>query len=174
MKTLWRLVKFLLVKVPNPVLGEKLLIKINWFFEDIQDAKAQKDWHRLVQYASVFICINITVALYVFLYGADLNQFEEIIWVKISRRLNPSPLMYAVVSLYLLLGEYYLYLSTFSLEAKYFRDNFRELIVNGESVCFHWPYHYKQQDCSTLIRKLFFRVFRLGRSAIIVIGDFAN
>lgn len=171
MKTVWCWIKFFLIHEANPIKRQEYFAQANWFIEDIQSALAQKDTRRLLQYGCVLLPFTITLALYIFVYGPDLTEFEAIIWVDIFRWVHTDRSLYVLACTYLLLGVLYLYLIHVPIETKYFRNNFEKLIVKAEPISYFWPYQYKQQNCSTVIRKIFFRIFRFCQTGIITLGD---
>lgn len=171
MKTLWRWVKFLLIKEPNPIKDQSYVLELGWFHQDVDDAVEQRDWNRLLQYGCVLLPITITIALYVFVYGPDQNEFDSIMRMDVFQWAHSDRLIYAVSGAHLLLAIYFFNLIYIWSKAKHYKDTFINLIVKEESISYHWPHHYKRQDCSTLIRKIFRHLFRCLQIIIISLGE---
>lgn len=170
MATLWKWLRFVLVEETKPIKTTDYFVQLGCLHDDIDSALEHKDRNRLLQYGVVLVPAIVTVAIYGFFYRSPLTHFEAIIWMDVFGWANSDSLMYVVVSIHILLGAYYLYLCYISKAAKHFRDTFQKVIVRAESIRFHWPYHYKNRDCSTLVRKIFVRVFQCLQTIITALG----
>lgn len=174
MKSFWNWIKFILVKEANPLKRSDYFGQLMSFREDIQVARRVKDWRRLCQYRCMFVLPILNIFYNLYLYSANLNEFDSHIQLDFFKWINSSELSSLVCCGFLLLSTYYLHLLYFSSDISYFMDWFKKIVVEGKRIKYHWPYHYKKKNCSDLIRKTFVRIFRCFQTATISTGNRAN
>lgn len=159
MNTLWKWIKFFLTKEPNPIKTEHYFATILWFRADIQQAKRSGDWPKYGQYLGIFAFLAAIIVYFFYLYQTNLNKFDSYIMLEIHGWVNNLKQMNLITCLFYILVAYYLHSLYFSPDFNYFMKWQYDLILMKKRRRYHWPHHYRGNECGPLIRKAFMQIF---------------
>ena len=154
MKTFWKFFNYLLCITTKTFSRFDYYLEHIKFYEDIQRAKMNEDHRVYCQYLLIFVVLFAKGFHFIFLYLFVLSKIDSIrhyaplIWFDIDKNRYP-PLM-AIYSNVIILY----YLMFFASDSACCIVSRKLIFEQTESVCYYYPYHYRQKQCGTFLKKL--------------------
>lgn len=174
MKTFWRWMKFFLIQEPNLIKNYDYFCAVIFFRDDIKDAHRKQDWRRLCQYRAMFAIPLLGCIYILYLYRADLNEFDSYLLIDVLQWNHLTKLMYLCAFGFILLSGYLLNILYFSPDMDHFLEWQKRILVRGKPIRYHWPYHYKNQKCSDRIAKVFRLAIYGYQAGVALTGKFRD